>query len=60
MISSPYEVVALAGKWFWESAEHAEQFGQIMEGQGAFKVVDANIPPVQADKFFRLERLDNI
>jgi len=51
---------SLGGKWFWESAEHAEQFGQWAEGRGAFKVVDAKIPTVQADKFMRLESLDGI
>jgi hypothetical protein len=31
-----------------------------LEGKGAFKVVDAKIPTVEADKFMRLERLDGI
>ena len=51
---------SLAGKWFAESVEHAAQWGQLMEGKGAFKIVDAQIPTVQANKFMRLERLDGI
>jgi len=51
---------SLGGKWFAETAEHANQWGEILEGKGAFKVVDAKIPTVQADKFMRLERLDGI
>ena len=51
---------SLGGKWFAETAEHANQWGEILEGKGAFKVVDAKIPSVEADKFMRLERLDGI
>jgi RHS repeat-associated protein len=51
---------SLAGKWFAESAEHAAQWGQILEGKGAFKVVDAKIPTVQAEKLMRIESLDGI
>lgn len=51
---------SLGGKWFWESAESAQKFGQWAEGRGAFKVVDARIPTVQADRFMRLENLDGL
>jgi hypothetical protein len=51
---------ALGGKWFWESAESAQKFGQWAEGKGAFKVVDARIPTVQADRFMRLENLTGL
>ena len=51
---------ALGGKWFWESAESAQKFGQWAEGKGAFKVVDARIPTVEADRFMRLENLDGL
>jgi RHS repeat-associated protein len=51
---------SLGGKWFAESAEHAAQWGQLLEGKGAFKIIDAKIPTVQAEKFMRLESLDGI
>jgi hypothetical protein len=51
---------SLGGKWFAESAEHAEQWGDILEGKGAFKIVDARIPTVQANQFMRIEGLDGI
>lgn len=34
---------SLGGKWFAESAEHAATWGQKMEGEGAFRIVDAQI-----------------
>jgi len=53
---------SVAGKYFAEAAEHAEQWGMALylEGKSAFKIVDAKIPTVQADKFMRWERVDNI
>lgn len=51
---------SLGGKWLAESAEHAEQWGQKLEGEGGFRIVDTKIPTVQADKFMRVERLDGI
>ncbi len=51
---------SLGGKFFAETAEHAAQWGQILEGKGGFRIVDAKIPTVQADRFMRWERLDNI
>jgi RHS repeat-associated protein len=51
---------SLGGKFFAESAEHAAQWGQRLEGTSGFRIVDAKIPTVQADKFMRWERLDGI
>lgn len=51
---------SLGGKFFAESAEHAAQWGQRLEGTSGFRIVDAKIPTVQADKFMRWGRLDGI
>jgi len=48
------------GKHFAETAEDAAQWGLKLEGKGAFRVVDVQIPTVQADKFLRWEHIDNI
>jgi len=47
------------GKYFAESAEHAKQWGQMLNnGEGA--VVETNVPRSAADELFRWEKLDNI
>ncbi|HEV7746081.1 MAG TPA: RHS repeat-associated core domain-containing protein [Pyrinomonadaceae bacterium] len=52
---------SLGGKWFAESAEHAEQWGRAMyEGTGGFRVIDMKIPAVQAARLMRIESLDGI
>lgn len=48
------------GKWFWESGEHAMQFGTKMDGAGNFRIIEATFPRSVADQFMRLERLDSI
>jgi len=35
-------------------------WGEFFEGKGAFKIVDAKIPTVQAEKFMRFERVEGI
>ncbi len=39
---------------------NAAQWGTKLEGNGAFEVVDAQIPTVRANKFMRVESLDGI
>lgn len=51
---------SLGGKWFAESAEHAAQWGQKLEGTSGFRIVDVRVPTAQANKFMRIERLDGI
>jgi hypothetical protein len=51
---------SLGGKWFAESAEHAAQWGQKLEGTSGFRIVDVRIPTVQADKLMRIGSLDGI
>lgn len=51
---------AIYGKYFAESAENAAQWGQRLEGTKGFRIVDARIPTVEAAKFMRWERIDNI
>jgi hypothetical protein len=48
------------GKWFWESAEHAAQFGTKMDGAGNFRIIEATFPRSAAEQFMRLDRLDGI
>lgn len=48
------------GKWFWESAEHAVQFGSKMDGPGNFHIIEATFPRSAAERFIRLDRLDGI
>jgi len=48
------------GKWFWESAEHAAEFGTKMDGAGNFRIIEATFPRSAADQFMRLDRLDGI
>src|SRR5437879_4940364 len=47
------------GKYFAESAEHAQQWGQMLNnGEGA--VVHTSVPTSVADQLFRWEKLDGI
>ncbi|WP_141103899.1 hypothetical protein [Rhizobium sp. R634] len=51
---------SLEGKWFAESANDAVKWGDTMNGPGNSTIVRAELPTAQADKFFRVERLDGI
>ncbi|WP_084545442.1 RHS repeat-associated core domain-containing protein [Cupriavidus malaysiensis] len=51
---------SLGGKWFAESSEHAEQWGNVMNGPGNSTVVRAQMPTTQANQLMRVERLDGI
>jgi RHS repeat-associated protein len=48
------------GKWFAESGEDAATWGDRMEGQGNFRIVQAEFPDSVAGQFFRNPRLDGI
>ena len=43
-----------------ETGEHAAQWGYRLEGSGNYRVVEAVFPKSTADKFWRLDRLDEI
>jgi RHS repeat-associated protein len=49
-----------SGKFFAESAEHAMQWGNALEGAGNFRTVEAQFPKSAADQFMRWDRLDSI
>ncbi len=51
---------SLGGKFFAESLDDAIKWGELLEGKGAFKVIEARIPTVEAQKFMRWDRLDGI
>jgi hypothetical protein len=48
------------GKWFAESAEHAGQWGNVMEGVGKYRIVEFQFPKAAADQFMRHPMLDSI
>lgn len=48
------------GKWFAESAEHAQQWGRLMDGPGNFGVIEVTFPRSVADQFLRNPMLDGI
>ncbi len=51
---------SLGGKWLAETADHARQWGNVMNGKGASTILEVQLPRVQADKLMRMERLDGI
>ena len=51
---------SLGGKFFAESAEHAGQWGNAMEGAGNFRLIEARFATSQANNFMRWEKLDGI
>ena len=51
---------SLGGKWFAESADHARQWGNVLNGKGASTILEVKLPRCQADQLMRMERLDAI
>jgi hypothetical protein len=51
---------SLSGKWFAETADHARQWGNIMNGDNTSTIIKVQLPRNQADQLMRLERLDGI
>jgi hypothetical protein len=51
---------SLGGKWFAESLEHAKQWGDLLNGKGASRILEVVLPKSVADKLMRMERLDGI
>jgi uncharacterized protein RhaS with RHS repeats len=51
---------SLGGKWFAESASHARQWGNAMNGKGESTILEVQLPRGQADQLMRLEKLDGI
>jgi hypothetical protein len=51
---------SLGGKWFAETIDHARQWGNVMNGQGASTILEVKLLRSQVNQFFRLDRLDNI
>ena len=48
------------GKFFAETGEDALQWGNVLEGAGNFRVVEAAFPSSVAQQFMRWVRLDGI
>jgi hypothetical protein len=51
---------SLGGKWFAESVDHADQWGELLEGAGNFRIISAELPTNVADQMMRVEKLDQI
>lgn len=51
---------SLGGKWFAESVNDARQWGDVLNGPGASRILEITLPRSVADQFMRLERLDGI
>lgn len=51
---------SLSGKWFAESPEHAEQWGNRFYQNSNFRIVEVMFPSSIADAFFRVPMLDGI
>ncbi len=51
---------SLSGKFFAESAEHAAQWGKMLEGAGNFRVIETRVPTRVAEQLMRWGRLDGI
>ncbi len=49
----------MEGKRFAESGEHAQQWGNVLNGEGG-AVVTTRVPPSVAGKMMRLDKLDGI
>jgi len=50
----------LGGKFFAETAEHAERWGELLEGKGGFRMVSVEVPTAIVEGLMRWENLDNI
>jgi len=50
----------LGGKFFAETVEHAERWGELLEGEGGFRVVSIQISNAIVGRLMRWENLDNI
>jgi len=48
------------GKFFAETPQDAFQWGNLMQGPGNFRVLQAKFPNSAADQFMQWERLDGI
>lgn len=51
---------SLGGKWFAETLEQAERWGDLLNGRGASRILEVRLPNSTADQLMRLERLDGI
>jgi RHS repeat-associated protein len=51
---------SLGGKWFAETLEHARQWGDLLNGKGASRILEVKLPKSGADQLMRIERLDNV
>ncbi|HYC70588.1 MAG TPA: RHS repeat-associated core domain-containing protein [Opitutaceae bacterium] len=48
------------GKFFAENADHAAQWGNLLEGPGNFRIIQVDFNAAAANQFMRWERLDGI
>jgi hypothetical protein len=51
---------SLGGKFFAETAEHAAQWGERLQGAGNYRIITADVPTSVADQFMRWVKLDAI
>lgn len=51
---------ALEGKFFAESAEDAAQWGEMLEGEGNYRIVEVALPTNVVQSLLRWEKLDGI
>lgn len=51
---------SLGGKWLAETLEHAQKWGDLMNGKGVSKILEVKLPKPVADQLMRLERLDGV
>jgi hypothetical protein len=51
---------SLEGKFFAESAEHAARWGELLNGAGNYRIIEATFPTNVANSFMRWQRLDGI
>jgi hypothetical protein len=51
---------SLGGKWFAETLGHAKEWGDLLNGKGASKILEVILPKSVADKLMRMGRLDGV
>ena len=51
---------SLGGKLFAESAEHAAQWGERLQGAGNYRIISAELPTSTANQLMRWQRIDAI
>jgi hypothetical protein len=51
---------SLGGKFFAESAEHAAQWGERLQGAGNYRIITVDVPTSAAGQFMRWVKLDAI